>query len=438
MRKYQQLLLLIISCISVGILLMYKTENNRLKDVLHVINFFGRKDAAILRRIDNINNSSHYLADFIHPLPVWQQFGQHFHAYAAYWKRNELVAGGEAVVIVVGGRGAILNFKCSVNYEANKINKGKFRFQRLDKEAKDGLSEFIRYRFYCRITRDFGQPKSVTFIEVTDAGSSSNGHSINLRYLKLMNNESKKVPNVAKPISICLDLVNQVYKNVTSLEHREKELMQFFVHHFSLGIEDFIVYNGDDLSLQLLLILDRLNIKVHLLPFNFPYSYSNDIERIRSLVETDCLLRNTNRARHTLLLTANEFFYPSTKLYEEKSVLKYLSHYTSKAQRFELPIFAVCKDQTHNFLIDNTLYDPEVKFKHHLYVYRLSPNILNSSTEDLTTSSSTLLTVNRAFVHHYCSCLHVGKDGLFDWRNSIREDFMKHLQSLKNELKIYI
>uniref|UniRef100_A0A1B0A9G3 Glycosyltransferase family 92 protein n=1 Tax=Glossina pallidipes TaxID=7398 RepID=A0A1B0A9G3_GLOPL len=366
MRKYQQLLLLIISCISVGILLMYKTENNRLKDVLHVINFFGRKDAAILRRIDNINNSSHYLADFIHPLPVWQQFGQHFHAYAAYWKRNELVAGGEAVVIVVGGRGAILNFKCSVNYEANKM------------------------------------------------------------------------PNVAKPISICLDLVNQAYKNATSLEHREKELMQFFVHHFSLGIEDFIVYNGDDLSLQLLLILDRLNIKVHLLPFNFPYSHSNDIERIRSLVETDCLLRNTNRARHTLLLTANEFFYPSTKLYEEKSVLKYLSHYTSKAQRFELPVFAVCKDQTHNFLIDNTLYDPEVKFKHHLYVYRLSPNILNSSTEDLTTSSSTLLTVNRAFIHHYCSCLHVGKDGLFDWRNSIREDFMKHLQSLKNELKIYI
>ncbi|XP_037897323.1 uncharacterized protein LOC119642294 [Glossina fuscipes] len=128
MHKYQQLLLLIIFCVSVICTLMYKTENNRLKDVLHVINFFGRKYAAILRRIDNINNSFHYLVDFIHPLPVWQ--------------------------LIV-----------------SKINKGQLPFQRLDKEARDGLSEFTRYRFYCRITRDFGQPKSVPFTEVTNAGS---------------------------------------------------------------------------------------------------------------------------------------------------------------------------------------------------------------------------------------------------------------------------
>ncbi|KAI9577815.1 hypothetical protein GQX74_011002 [Glossina fuscipes] len=35
MHKYQQLLLLIIFCISVICILMYKTENNRLKYVLH-------------------------------------------------------------------------------------------------------------------------------------------------------------------------------------------------------------------------------------------------------------------------------------------------------------------------------------------------------------------------------------------------------------------
>ncbi|KAI9582581.1 hypothetical protein GQX74_011798 [Glossina fuscipes] len=156
MHKYQQLLLLIISCISVGILLMNKTENNRLKDVLHVINFFGRKDAAS-------------------PLRQYQQLislsGQHFHTYAAYWKRYELVGGGEAVIIVVGRRGAILNFKCSVNYEANKLSKGKFRFQRLTKEEKEGLSEYTRYRFYCGIAKDFGRPKSVMFTVVTYAGS---------------------------------------------------------------------------------------------------------------------------------------------------------------------------------------------------------------------------------------------------------------------------
>lgn len=41
MRKYQQLLLLLVSIISVTVLLIYKSENNRLKYVLEVVNFFG-------------------------------------------------------------------------------------------------------------------------------------------------------------------------------------------------------------------------------------------------------------------------------------------------------------------------------------------------------------------------------------------------------------
>uniref|UniRef100_A0A1B0B209 Uncharacterized protein n=1 Tax=Glossina palpalis gambiensis TaxID=67801 RepID=A0A1B0B209_9MUSC len=164
MHKYQQLLLLIISCISVGILLMNKTENNRLKDVLHVINFFGRKDAASpLRQYQQLISLSGGFHTSI--------TRQHFHTYAAYWKRYELVGGGEAVIIVVGRRDANLNFKCFVNYEANKLSKGKFRFQRLNKEEKEGLSEYTLYRFYCGIAKDFGRPKSVMFTVVTYAGS---------------------------------------------------------------------------------------------------------------------------------------------------------------------------------------------------------------------------------------------------------------------------
>lgn len=89
MRKYQQLALLLISCFSVGILMMYKTENNRLKYVLKYVNFFGRNDAAVLRRLQNgtENEDGHQLLKtaFSKPLPVWQLIGDSFHAYSAYW-----------------------------------------------------------------------------------------------------------------------------------------------------------------------------------------------------------------------------------------------------------------------------------------------------------------------------------------------------------------
>jgi len=120
MRKYQQLVLLLISCLSVGILLMYKTENNRLKYVLKYVNFFGRNDAAVLRRLENGTKEDGPQAVLWRPLPVWQMIGDSFHAYSAYWMRNELVAGGEAHVLVVGKKGAVVDFRCTLNLQGGR------------------------------------------------------------------------------------------------------------------------------------------------------------------------------------------------------------------------------------------------------------------------------------------------------------------------------
>lgn len=435
MRKYQQLILLLISCISVGVLFMYKTENNRLKDVLHVINFFGRNDAAILKKIEN-NATMNYLVDYIHPLAVWQSIGDHFHAYSAHWKRNELVAGGEAVVVVVGRKGAVLNFKCSLNFKGGSSNiQGKFRFQRMDKDGEDDKSEFTRYNFYCRVTRDFGLPETVSFNDLTS--SSKEGHTMKLRFIKVKDKESKKL--AMHPLTVCLDLVSREFSNMTSMEKQGPELLEFFIHHFALGIEDFVVYNGDDLPTYLLPILGRFNIRVHLLPFNFPYSTQNSTERIRDLIETDCLLRNTNRARQCLLLAANEFFYPNTKLDNDKSIVRSLNHYSNEVSRFDLPLFAVCKDQKHKYLSENTLYDPEMKPLHHVSLYRLQDTGITLSTEDLTNTPRRIsLPLSQVFTHRYVNCIHVGKDGLHDWRNSLREDFMQHIQRLNQEIQILI
>ncbi|XP_061400727.1 uncharacterized protein LOC133336447 [Musca vetustissima] len=427
MRKYQQLLLLIISCISVGVLLMYKSENNHLKDVLEVINFFGHR-SDVLKKVES---NATYIRDFEYPLAVWQALGTHFHGYSAYWRRNELVSGGDAVAIVVGRKGAVLNFKCYLNFGGPTNIQGKFRFQRIDKNGEDDNSEFTRYYFYCKVTRDFGTPKSVVFNE--PSANNKNGYAMKLRMVKVADKGMQKL--AVHHMTVCLDFYNkEEFYNMTTLEKQPQELLEFFIHHYILGVEDFIVYSGDDIPYSLRPILQRFNVRVHLLPFNFPFSSSNSSERIRDVIEMDCLLRNINRASHSVLLNANEFFYPNTHLDDEKSVLRSIRDFDSSVTHFGLKTFAICKDQRHKYLIENTLYDPEVK-THRLSLYRPQDNTNAVSVEEAKREE---LPMSKAFVHRYMNCLHVGKDGLHDWRNSLREDFMQHLERLREEIKLLI
>lgn len=112
MRKYQQLLLVVVSLISVTILIAYKSENNRLNNVLNVVNFFGRTDSLSLVKIENVSNFS-YGFDF--PLPSWTNLGNNFHSYSSFWRKNDLVAGGEAISVVVGSLHASVLFQVSSN-----------------------------------------------------------------------------------------------------------------------------------------------------------------------------------------------------------------------------------------------------------------------------------------------------------------------------------
>lgn len=98
MRKYQQLILIIVSIISVSVLIAYRSENERLQHVLSVVNFFGQRDISLVK----IENFSNFTYKFDYPLPTWSYLGNEFHAYSAFWKKNDLVAGGEAIALAIG------------------------------------------------------------------------------------------------------------------------------------------------------------------------------------------------------------------------------------------------------------------------------------------------------------------------------------------------
>ncbi|EDW01166.1 uncharacterized protein LOC6560688 [Drosophila grimshawi] len=451
MRKYQQLALLLISCFSVGILLMYKTENNRLKYVLKYVNFFGRNDAAALRRLQNGTGSEdeHHWSKsvFSKPLPVWQLIGDSFHAYSAYWKRNELVAGGEAHIIVVGRQGAVVDFRCSFDVGGRSVQ-GKFRFQR---DASEGVVDdkgttFTNYNFFCQVSRNFGQPEYVSFSDTTSP--TKRQVKLRLRHLKPVATDSKATDTKATtastvhhvhplPATICVDLVSF---NLSSRFARNTDaLLQFFIFHQALGVEHFLVYNYDELPEQVVRLLDNTNMHIYGLPFNFPFLQTNTTAaRIRQLLQSDCLLRNVNYASFTMLLTPNELVFPSTRFaggMAKGSLQQQLRHYSTETSRFELATFAVCFDEQKKLLIDNVQYDPEVKALYKLLLYRLE---LPAAQLLLPTATSVELPLSSGFAHRYIDCQHVGGDGLHDWRNGVRQDLMDHINVLRNEVDLLI
>jgi len=94
----------------------------------------------------------------------------------------------------------------------------------------------------------------------------------------------------------------------------------------------------------------------------------------------------------------------------------------------------VCYDERKKLLPDNVQYDPERRSAYKSLLNRLEqpPAQLLASTAEVELSLST------GFVHRYVDCDHVGSDGLHDWRNAVREDFMQHINVLRNEVDLLI
>ncbi|XP_055376007.1 uncharacterized protein LOC129608501 [Condylostylus longicornis] len=419
MRKYQQLFLIFITVASLAILFVYKSENSRLKYVLHYVNFFGRSDAALLSRINNtkIMQASYYYS----PLPLWQRIGINFYAYSSFWNKKSLVAGGEAISIVTGFKDAFINFQCSLKYENDKVIMGKFMFINLandidlKEDVKPGAEIFSVYKFICKITRDFGQPDKVIFTEIKTKAK----HEITLKHIR--NNLLQD--NVST--SICLNLIpyNESISSILPLFTNRDNFMQFFILHQAIGIENFFIYNADIIPENVRQLLSKTSLNINYFPYNFPFDYHS--RKTLKILESDCLMRSMHLSKYVLILEPNEFFYPNFNVRFRGSVIKDLDHYDTMYDRFELPSFSVCMEDNKKILMDNNMYNPEAKIHHKFYVYK--PTLRNEETKSIA------LTVSQGFIHRYINCFNI-TDQLYDWRNSIRNDFMHYLQTVRNEI----
>ena len=357
--------------------------------------------------------------DLLTPVPSWQRLGNDFYAYSSYWQKNEFQAGGIGIAVVVGMEHSIVNFKCQVQYSDNNMITGKLLFLRVEQPTgpkdKSQIEPFFIYKFLCKVNRDFGAPQNLVFTEM----KTSVKHYLPLRAL-----DSKMIKQ-KMTMTACVDMNN--YGHTRDEFSKDTAILQYFLHHQIIGIEEFLVYNGNGLNMNLLNLLNSHAIKVNVLPYNFPFELVSR-QQNRAIIEIDCLLRNLNAAKYTMITSVNEFVYPNSRLKGNNQFIRLINKMSSDVNRFRIASRSVVLDYRKKIFSDNFKYDVEAKDDLPFYIYR---PVDYNRTDD---TKSIDIDRNIIFVHKYIENKTSNKNDLYEWTSIVDDEFKAFINDIAKEL----
>ncbi|XP_049881292.1 uncharacterized protein LOC126377543 [Pectinophora gossypiella] len=327
MRKYYQLILVIVCCISIVTLLIYRHEYYRLRYVLEVLNFFGKPglseiefcgpgfNATMLSEI--LRNSSMEVRE---TPPLFQEIDDNFYSYSSflrsYQKYEKLTPTHAHIIdtIVIGKAHFRPNFRCNIWLENLATPKaGRFTY----KVMSEPINEYRLYVFECSLNQNLGKPKGVSFY-LNDYNINPIHAPINRLIQvntkrKVRKNSSIKFVNSIEP-AVC------VIPNQVPLVARDS-FIEFLVFHHMMGVNQFTIYDSmmsEDIIRRLnLLPADITQWNIQFFPLNYPFIFAKSYSIIRNAIELDCLFRHfridkedTDKASHVMVLSWDEFMVP--------------------------------------------------------------------------------------------------------------------------------
>ncbi|XP_044739739.1 uncharacterized protein LOC123301075 [Chrysoperla carnea] len=321
MRKYQQLVLIVVTIISVFLVVVYRNEYLRLRYVLEVLNFFGTPP----KKEDILSLSKPHLSTW-NPEPVWQKLDDNFYAYAAHKTENI----GEIKVLAIGdNKIETVKLTCNLWFEDNdKPTIGKFSYVILSQGKI-----FNNYLFLCKQKQLKQVPYAISF---------ANSPKI---FIKNKNSLDK-----ISQFTVCaLPALNNFYDT--------QSIVDFISHNQVLGADEFIFYN-DFISPKIQTALHRTSIAINasftFFPWNIP---NNKYENMQELITRDCLYRTAGRSKYVMIINLNEFIIPkySSSLV---TILNTLEN-VKDVHRFTIYVIKFCKAlmRLKNILL-NTRYLP--------------------------------------------------------------------------------
>ncbi|XP_066996282.1 uncharacterized protein [Anabrus simplex] len=405
MRKYYQLILVIVALVSALLALYYHHQYIRIHNVMEVLNFFG-KPGQTASTYDcssiNITNHDQKSLSFADPMPVWQRISDTHFAYSAFWEQT--AHGTEIKVISVGTGNSDPRFNCSLWFEDRKEPVvGRFSFSLLDSKenSKNDVKEtkignVNAYYFYCKTQEKIGVPYGTAFFKTDDLVPSEPLIPIQPITEKVLSENSTAVCiapglNPAFPRSL---------------------VFEFLSYHQLVGINNFVFYSKGvpHKTLRVLqnsTLWNLLGISLTVLPWNFPYPLAEANVAIKLAVEKDCILRAAGKVRNVAVLAWNEFIVPR---YHRSLAVMFDNFDAGKktTARFSIPRIVFCieyDDDPHTevsspLILRKTAYSKQSGLDRPLHVYR--PLLVSGDKVLALTTQS--VSQGIAAVHHYTHC----------------------------------
>ncbi|CAH2239704.1 jg12479 [Pararge aegeria aegeria] len=327
MRKYYQLILVVVCFISIITLLIYRHEYYRLRYVLEVLNFFGKPglsevefcgpgfNATMLSEI--LRNSSMEVRE---TPPLFQQIDENFYSYSSflrsYYKYEKLTPLNAHIIntIVIGKANVAPNFRCNVWLEnSNKPKAGRFNY----KLASEPIKDHRLFIFECSLGKNMGKPTGVSFY-INDYNINPMHAPIN----KIIQVNTKRKTRESGSIRFINNIEPAVcvIPNHVPIVSRDS-FIEFLVFHHIIGVDYFTIYDSmisEDVIRRLNLFpSDITQWEIQFFPLNYPFVFSKSYEIVRNAIELDCLFRHfrydkeeSNKVSHVAILSWDEFLVP--------------------------------------------------------------------------------------------------------------------------------
>ncbi|CAG9792481.1 unnamed protein product [Diatraea saccharalis] len=426
MRKYYQLILVIVCFVSIVTLLIYRHEYYRLRYVLEVLNFFGKPglseiefcgpgfNATMLSEI--LRNSSMEVRE---TPPLFQEIDEHVYSYSSFlrsYNKYDKLAQEHAHnidTIVIGKANVRPNFRCNIWLEnSSKPKSGKFNV----KIISDSVNGFRLYIFQCSLNKNLGKPKGVSFY-INDY----NMNPINAPINRVIQVNTKRKPRERSNIRF----VNNIEPAVCVIPNQvpiisRDAFIEFLVYHHMMGINTFTIYDSmisEDIIRRLnLLPADITEWSIQFFPLNYPFVFAKSYEIVRSAIELDCLFRHfrydkedINKASHTVTLSWDEFLVPRVHnnlkaIFDDFDPLR-------KVRSMEVKPLLFCLNQNDD---DNAeIGYPDIMKKTHYFMIPQPLNSVYMRNLDSMTSFSDIFNLNSTNknipleilgVHKYTEC----------------------------------
>lgn len=335
MRKYVQVVLVVLSVFSLVSLLVYRHEYNKLRYVLEVLNFFGTPGGTPPNGTC-LNNMTYRHYALTQPPPAWQRVSNTIYVYSAYW--DTLDEHNVVKAVAIGVLNENLNYGCYMWFDNQETPvQGEFSFSGIPRKnqktpSKNSISAkyFAKttknkgYIFYCKAREASGTPFGVTFYKT------NNDETAQAYVPVALINRSKAVHNST---AVCVMPREAPFG-------RKTEYLEFLSYHNVIGVQDFFVYGGEFVyNILALMHRDpRISINVDSLQWNYPFV--TDYDLMRSVAEADCLLRTKGFFESAIALAWNQFLVP--KFHSSISNIIQDFDPDRKVPKFQIPTVLFC------------------------------------------------------------------------------------------------